>query len=131
MRVGSPVLAELHPSHRLPLTAGQVHFIRRVDQNNQVMILNIDWDVPTAKPNQGVWATLQFATEGATLRIYDAAPDVEARTCLVKHAFPLKEEVVPLPSQLDRSAKPVKPSIFRSAIDLAVDRLFSLVSAMS
>jgi len=129
--VASPLLAELRPFDRLPLTAGQVHFIRRVAQNNQVMILNINWDVPTAKPDQGVWATLQFATAGATLRIYDAAPDAKERACLAEHIFPLKEEVVPLPPQLDRSAKPVKPSLFRSAIDLAVDRLFSLVSAMS
>lgn len=124
-----PLLAGLQASDRLPLTAGQVHFIRRVDLNNQVMILNIDWDVPTAKPDQGVWATLEFAAQGATVRIYDAAPDAQERTCLAEHAFPLKEEVVPLPSgQVD---KPAKHSFFRSAFDLAVDRLFSLVSAMS
>lgn len=73
--VHAPLPAEIHPSDRLPLTAGQVHFIRRVDQDNQVMILNLRWDVPTAKPDQGVWATLQFTQHGASLRIYDQAPD--------------------------------------------------------
>lgn len=129
--VQSPLLTGLRASDRLPLTTGQVHFIRRVDQNHQVMILNLDWDVPTAKPDQGVWATLEFTSQGAALRIYDAAPDVKQRTCLAEHAFPLKEDVVPMPSQLDPSAKPANLSLFRSAFDLAVDRLFSLVSAMS
>jgi len=129
--VQSSLLTGLRASDRLPLTAGQVHFIRRVDQNHQVMILNLDWDVPTAEPDQGVWATLRLTHHGATLRIYDAAPDVKPRICLAEHAFPLKEEVVPLPSQLDPSAKPAKHSLFRSAVDLAVDRLFSLVSSMS
>ncbi len=127
----SPLLAGLQASDRLPLTAGQVHFIRRVDHNHQVMILNIDWDVPAAKPDQGVWATLEFAVREAILRIYDAAPDAKERTCLAEHAFPLKEEVVPLPSAFDKATKPVKRSFFRSALDLAVDRLFNLVSAMS
>lgn len=129
--VQSPLLTGLRASDRLPLTAGQVHFIRRVDQNHQVMILNLDWDVPTAKPDQGVWATLEFTSQGAALRIYHAAPDVKQRTCLAEHAFPLKEDVVPMPSQLDPSAKPAYLSLFRSAFDLAVDRLFSPVSAMS
>jgi hypothetical protein len=100
---------ELHPPkpiHRLPadfplptpfpLTVGQVHFMRRVSQASQIHLLNLDWDVPTAKPDQGVWATLQFTLTGATVRIYDLAPDCNPRLCLAEHLFPLKDEVLPL-----------------------------------
>jgi transposase len=125
--VQSPLLSGLRASDRLPLMEGQVHFIRRVDPNHQVMILNINWDVPTAKSDQGVWATLSFTIQGATLRIYDAAPDVKERTCLAEHAFPLKEEVGPLPSPFGLAPQSAKHSLFRSAFD----RLFDLVSAIS
>ena len=128
--VHSPLPAEIHASDRLPLTAGQVHFIRRVDQDHQVMILNLHWDVPAAKPNQGVWATLQFTKHGASLRIYDQAPDAKSRSCLAEHVFSLKEEVVPLSPEFDRSTEAAGPSLFRSAIDLAVDGFFGLVSLM-
>jgi len=128
--VHCPFPAESRSSDRLPLTAGQVHFIRRVDQDTKVMILNIHWDVPAAKPDQGVWATLQFTSNGASLRIYDAAPDAEDRTCLAEHVFSLKEDVVPLSPEFDRSTKAARQSFFRSAIDLAVDSFLGLVSTM-
>ena len=128
--VHCPLPAEIHASERLPLTAGQVHFIRRVDQDNQVMILNLRWDVPAVKPDQGVWATLQFTKHGASLRIYDQAPDAKSRSCLAEHVFSLKEEVVPLSPEFDRSTEAAGQSLFRSAIDLVVDSFFGLVSAM-
>jgi transposase-like protein len=84
---------------QLPITAGQVHFIRAVDTNRQVLILNQRWSAGLALPDQGVWATLFLPPKGATLRIYDAAPDAPKRRCLAVHPFPLKEPVVPLPAQ--------------------------------
>lgn len=81
---------------RLPLTTGQVHFMRAVDEKRQVKVLNMLWDVPQAHPRQGVWVTLQLTPAGATLSVFDAAPDAPKRTCLAQHPFPLKEEVVPL-----------------------------------
>lgn len=122
--------AELNPSERLPLTAGQVHFLRRVDQNHQVMILNLDWDVPTAELDQGVWATLQFTSQGASLRIYDAAPDDTNRTCLVEHPFPLKEEVTPWEPHFKPSPEAVKSSFLRTTIELALNSFWDRVSAM-
>lgn len=79
----------------LPITAGQVHFIRRVSQNRTVSVLNLNWEVSAAQPDQGVWVTLTFTTDGATLHIYDAAPDATQRICLAEHTFPLKEPVQP------------------------------------
>jgi transposase InsO family protein len=87
---------------RQPLTEGRVHFMRKVSAQQTVSILNLDWDVPETKPDQGVWATLEITLQGATLRIYDAAPDAASRTCLAKHPFPLKEKAHPLRPEFQR-----------------------------
>lgn len=81
---------------KLPITAGQVHFIRAVDNNRQILILNKIWPAGLGQPDQGVWATLSLTPKDATLRIYDAAPDAPKRRCLAVHPFPLKEPVMPL-----------------------------------
>lgn len=128
--VHSPLPSESHSSDRLPLTAGQVHFIRRVDQDKQVMILNIHWDVPAAKPDQGVWATLQFTPKGASLQIYDQAPDAKSRSCLAEHVFLLKEEVVPLSPEFDRSPQAARQSFIRAAMNLAIDSFLGLFFSM-
>ena len=89
------------PPKPLPVTAGQVHFLRAVDENGNVLILNKTWSAGLGLPDQGVWATLALKPGGATLRIYDAAPDTQKRRCLAEHPFPLKEPVVPLLPQFD------------------------------
>jgi transposase len=89
---------------RRPLTEGQVHFMRKVSTQQTVSLLNLDWDVLKAKPDQGVWATLRITLQGATLHIYDAAPDAPRRTCLAKYPFPLKEQVRPLRPEFQRNA---------------------------
>ena len=91
------------PKSKQPLTEGRVHFIRKVSAQQTVSILNLVWDVPEAQSIQGVWATLEITPQGATLRIYDAAPDATHRTCLAKHPFPLTEQVHPLRPEFQRS----------------------------
>ncbi len=108
------------PSRKLPLTAGQVHFIRLVSQKQSVRILNVDWSVPSGRPDQGVWATLTFAAQGATLRVYDDAPDAPQRWCLARYQFPLPEQVQPLQAQFQR-VSPARHSMFRM-ITRAVSR---------
>jgi transposase/transposase InsO family protein len=93
---------------KLPLTAGRVHFIRAVDNNRLVLILNKTWSAGLASPGQGVWATLFLTPKGATLRIYDAAPDAPKRRCLAVHPFPLKEPVAPWSAQFS-SHSPQRP----------------------
>lgn len=135
--------AELHPTppfgrlpadfclpNPLPLTCGQVHFIRRADQASQVNILNIDWQVPDAKPDQGVWATLEFSFDGAYLRIFDAAPDAQVRTRLAEHPFPLKQNVQPLADEFQRPIEVKMPSLIRSMVDSTVSKFFARVLAM-
>jgi len=89
------------PPNPLPITAGQVHFLRAADENRNVLILNKVWSAGLGVPDQGVWATLSLKPGGATLRIYNAAPDAQKRRCLAEHPFPLKEPVVPLLPQFD------------------------------
>lgn len=114
----------------LPLTCGQAHFIRRVSQASQVSILNLDWPVPLAQADQGVWATLEIRLEGASVHIYDAAPDAPVRTCLAEHPFPLKQAVQPLADEFQLPVEVKLASIFRSVADSALSRLFGRVLAM-
>jgi hypothetical protein len=115
---------------RLPLSEGQVHFLRCVTAEQQVLILNLAWDVPRAEPGEGVWATLEFKRQGAKLRVYDADPDTPKRRCLVEHPFPLREKVQPLAGAFHREAADRTPSLVRAVTDLAIDSVFRLISTM-
>jgi transposase InsO family protein len=84
------------PKGKLPITAGQVHFIRIVQADQTISVANITWEVPNAKVNEGVWTTLAITCQRATLRVYDTAPDAAKRSCLIAYPFPLKEQVQPL-----------------------------------
>lgn len=113
---------------RLPLTAGQVHFIRAVDEQRRIKVLNLEWEVSEAQPRQGVWVTLNLTLKGATLSVFDAAPDVPKRTGLVKHPFPLKEQVVPLPKEF----QPKRAwSTWFERVTQALDHLFCRLSTIS
>jgi hypothetical protein len=83
------------PKRKLPLTEGDVHFMRLVSAEKTISVLNLTWDVPAAESDQGVWATLELRTTGATLRVFDQAPDACERRCLAEHPSPLKEDVHP------------------------------------
>jgi len=119
----------------MPLTVGRVHFIRRVSQQRTISILNLDWDVPPAQPDQGVWATLEITLTGAFLNVYDAAPDITRRTCLARHPFPLSEPVQPLHPAFRRPAPPGQSQLGRLAhvfhTSLASTRLLRSFSTMS
>lgn len=120
MQTAQPRIPEgFKPPTRFPLTIGQTHFLRRVNPASQVMVLNLAWEVPLAKPDQGVWVTLQFTAQAANLRIFDAAPDVRERTCLAEHPFPLKEEVQPLADAFRHRVVAEPLPLFHSVIELA------------
>jgi transposase len=82
------------PTKKLPLYAGRVHFMRRVDPDHTVSVLNAKWAVPTTDFTRGVWVTLDIQPEGAHLFIYDQAPDAEGRKLLATHPFPISEPVL-------------------------------------
>jgi hypothetical protein len=89
----------------LPLTSGQIHFLRAVDRQQRIQVLNIHWEVPLAQPQQGVWVTINIAAPKATLFIFDDAPDVSSRKMLSQHPFPLTETVVPRSTIFQSSAQ--------------------------
>ena len=132
MHTAHPVLclpANFQMPKKLPLTSGKVHFMRKVDQDQKISLLNLTWDVPKAQPDQGVWATLTFAKSGARLSVYDAVPDAPKRTCLATHPFPLKEIVQPLSAEFQRPI-PVRASwiglateLFRLAIKVRISTM--------
>ncbi len=82
-------------SAKLPLQEGKVHFMRCVSNAGQVRVLNVDWTIPEFDLTKGVWVTIDFRTTGTTLSIFDEAPDVKGRRCIVSHPFPLNESVLP------------------------------------
>jgi hypothetical protein len=82
---------------KLPLTRGQIHFLRAVDQQQRIQVLNIHWEVPLAQPQQGVWVTINIASPKATLFIFDDAPEVSSRKMLTQYPFPVTEKVLPPP----------------------------------
>jgi transposase InsO family protein len=87
---------------RRPLKEGLVHFIRRVSAKGKVRVLNDEWAVPNPDTEKGVWVTIEFLTSGATLRIFDAAPDRPDRRCLASYPFPIDE---PILSRTDETAR--------------------------
>lgn len=76
-----------------PLFTGKVHFMRRVQHDKTIRVLNVDWDI-SATPDTGVWATLNIEVNQCQLEIYDKAPDQADRICLNTHSFPLTETVI-------------------------------------
>lgn len=108
----------------LPLTVGKTHFIRRVEANQTVRVLNVDWTVPGAQSDQGVWVTLSFKPEQATLAIYNVAPGVSQRHCLAWHPFPLQEPVLPLQTCFRRQAP--RPPIIRQLLAHSIQRFSTM-----
>ena len=83
------------PSGRLPLYEGSLHFIRQVLADDNVSVLNVRWALPNPEPRKGVWVTIEIRTSGATLSVYNAAPDLLNRRCLVTYPFPINEPILP------------------------------------
>lgn len=98
------------PEGKLPLYAGRLHFMRQVQPNDTVSVLNVEWPVPDPEPDQGVWVTLALSPEAASLTIYDAAPDNPTRTCLASYPFPLTEPVLARPQTLTADVDLEPPS---------------------
>jgi transposase InsO family protein len=88
-------------ANKRPLREGRLHFMRRVSPEGTVRVLNVEWIVPQFDPMQGVWVTVEFKEAGATLAIFDKAPDNQARHCLAIYPFPLSEPVLPRETEIE------------------------------
>lgn len=85
---------------KLPLREGRIHFIRKIEANGTVQVLNSAWKVPKPDFQKGVWVTITFKQTGTLLTIYDAAPDISERQCLISYPFPLNEPVLSHPTKM-------------------------------
>ncbi len=88
------------PAH-LPITAGRLHFIRQVDQEGLISLLNEDWKVDKRLAGQYVWTTL--VTHERRLKIYHRrSADDPVRLIKVFH-YEIPETVSPLLPEFKRS----------------------------
>jgi len=89
------LLPTFKPKHPLPLRTGKIHFMRQVDNQGNIKVLNAMWAVPEFDSTKGVWATLDLQVSGINLRICDTAPDVAERQQLVSYPFHVDEPILP------------------------------------
>lgn len=87
----TPALRRLIPNGRLPLVAGRLHFMRRVDTAGHIELLNETWSVGPKWSGEYVRATINTATQRLTIW---SKPDAESDWHLLKtYAYRLKEKV--------------------------------------
>jgi hypothetical protein len=97
MRCGAHVrrltrpLARQIPEGRLPIAAGRLHFMRKVEPTGQIEVLNETWDVGKKWMGEYVRATINTAKQTLTIW-HQAEPDTDWRL-LKTHQFRLKESV--------------------------------------
>jgi putative transposase len=84
----------------LPITAGRIHFIRQVDEEGFVSLLNEEWKVDRRLAGQYVWATVM--THEQRLRIYHRrSGEVPVRLVKTFH-YRIPESVAPLLPEFQR-----------------------------
>lgn len=104
---------------KLPLREGRIHFMRQVAPEGIVRVLNANWAVPHFDPLKGVWVTVEFKMKGAMLSIYDEAPDVPSRRCLVTYPYPLEENIQPKEAIVPSGDEPAweQQSVFAQEVE--------------
>jgi hypothetical protein len=87
-----PADFNLHQAEeRLPLTAGKVHFIRLVNSQGQIRILNEPWAVDKELVGEYVWATISTAEQ--RLRIHHQAAADAVQRLVAEYEYEIAEEV--------------------------------------
>ena len=89
----------------LPLTAGRIHFLRRVTPQGTISILKEDWPVSHRLAGQYVWATLD--TGRKDLRIYHRRSERAQARLLKCFVYAIAEPVKPLLPQYRRRARKI------------------------
>jgi putative transposase len=84
----------------LPITAGRIHFIRRVNAAGDIEVLNETWHVHKRLAHKYVWATI--VTHEQRLRIYYRVSPQHAVRLVKTFEYPIAETVIPLRSEFKR-----------------------------
>jgi len=86
----TPAQVRALPAH-LPLTAGQLHFIRRVSATGEISFLGERWKVSKRLAHQYVWATV--STHAPRLEIYQRCSERGAARLVTTYAYAIAEGV--------------------------------------
>ncbi len=86
-----PPRAIKHLPPELPLTAGRLHFIRRVNEQGVINIRKEDWKVSRRLAGEYVWATIDLSKE--SLEIYHRRSEKAKAQLVKKHSYPIEERV--------------------------------------
>jgi transposase len=90
----------------LPLTAGRIHFLRRVDGRGEISILKEQWKVSKSLIGQYVWATLDLSRK--ELSIYHRR-SLRAEPRLIKqHEYEIAEPIKPLMPEYKRRERKIE-----------------------
>lgn len=90
----------------LPLTAGRVHFIRRVDAHGYITLRKETWKVSRRLVGEYVWATLDLRTQ--RLVIYHRRSAKAQAHVVKRHRYPIAERVEQGPPEYRRRTKRVR-----------------------
>lgn len=77
--------------NKLPLTDGKVHFIRRVDNDGQINVLNEIFGVGKEFTSEYVWATICLRKQ--RLKIYYRAQDQDVAALIKEFGYDVNEEI--------------------------------------
>jgi len=79
------------PLGKLPLTRGKIHFIRMVDNDGKISVLNEAFKVGKEFISEYVWATICLKKQ--TLEVFYRAKDQDTAVLIEKFEYELSEEV--------------------------------------
>lgn len=79
------------PSMSLPITKGKIHFIRLVEQDGAIVLLNERFEVNQNLSFEYVWATID--TEKQLLSVFHQPAKDQKRILVKEHQYQLREEV--------------------------------------
>jgi putative transposase len=98
-------IQQLPEPEDLPLTAGRLHFIRKVDESGEIDILKEHWRVSKTLAGKYVWATIDLSKK--ELLIYGRR-SLRAKARLIKQfAYEIKEPMRSLLPEYKRRARKV------------------------
>jgi hypothetical protein len=92
----------------LPITAGRIHFIRRVDEDGLIRLLNERWKVDKRLAGQYVWATI--VTHKQRLEIYYRRSAKDGVRLVKVFRYKIHESVARLLPQFNRRLRRRKMS---------------------
>lgn len=81
----------------LPITAGRIHFIRRVSESGTIEVLNEQWHISKRLAGRYVWATLW--THRRLLEVFHRRSEESPLRRIKTFRYPLAEAVEPLRSE--------------------------------